>query len=425
MTESTVQAAQGPEIQGPEIQGPATQVDRPTVPAVARGERRAPPRDSGSTRTGTWATLRFWAGVGVVSAATMLADLSLATGIAGSVLHLAVVLLGWWAAGPRQTAGLALWASALVLIGFVLRVEETTIQVAVVDHAIALLAIWGAAAALIAAKRAQATERRARKALETRLAAQASALAATRTQAEIANRSRSEFFAKMGHELRTPLNAIIGFSEIIKDEIFGPVGSARYREYMHDINDSGHHLLDLVNDLLDIARIEVGKSELDDEVLAVPEVIAASLAEFADQAAAGGVILDSDIRAGLPHLRADPRKVRQMLSNLLSNAVRFTEPGGRVTLGAWSSPDAGFVLQVLDSGIGMALKDIPVALSPFGQVKNALRQRHEGSGLGLPLTKAMAELHAGSLDLQSEPGAGTTVTLRFPAERLVALPKVA
>ena len=425
MTESTVQAAQGPAIQGPAIQGPATQVDRPTVPAVARGERRAPPRDSGSTRTGTWATLRFWAGVGVVSAATMLADLSLATGIAGSVLHLAVVLLGWWAAGPRQTAGLALWASALVLIGFVLRVEETTIQVAVVDHAIALLAIWGTAAALIAAKRAQATERRARKALETRLAAQASALAATRTQAEIANRSRSEFFAKMGHELRTPLNAIIGFSEIIKDEIFGPVGSARYREYMHDINDSGHHLLDLVNDLLDIARIEVGKSELDDEVLAVPEVIAASLAEFADQAAAGGVILDSDIRAGLPHLRADPRKVRQMLSNLLSNAVRFTEPGGRVTLGAWSSPDAGFVLQVLDSGIGMALKDIPVALSPFGQVKNALRQRHEGSGLGLPLTKAMAELHAGSLDLQSEPGAGTTVTLRFPAERLVALPKVA
>jgi signal transduction histidine kinase len=360
-----------------------------------------------------------------VSAATMLADLSLATGIAGSVLHLAVVLLGWWAAGPRQTAGLALWASALVLIGFVLRVEETTIQVAVVDHAIALLAIWGTAAALIAAKRAQATERRARKALETRLAAQASALAATRTQAEIANRSRSEFFAKMGHELRTPLNAIIGFSEIIKDEIFGPVGSARYREYMHDINDSGHHLLDLVNDLLDIARIEVGKSEFDDQVLAVPEVIAASLAEFADQAAAGGVILDSDIRAGLPHLRADPRKLRQMLSNLLSNAVRFTEPGGRVTLGAWSSPDAGFVLQVLDSGIGMALKDIPVALSPFGQVKNALRQRHEGSGLGLPLTKAMAELHAGSLDLQSEPGAGTTVTLRFPAERLVALPKVA
>ena len=420
MTESTVPAAQGPATQGP-----ATQGGRPAVPADARGERRAPPKDSVATGTGTLAALRFWAGVGVVSAATMLADLSLATGIAGSVLHLAVVLLGWWAVRPRQVAVLALWASALVLIGYSLRVEETTLQVAVIDHAIALLAVWGTAAALIAAKRAGAAERRARKALETRLAAQASALAATRAQAEIANRSRSEFFAKMGHELRTPLNAIIGFSEIIKDEIFGPVGSARYAEYMHDINDSGHHLLDLVNDLLDIARIEVGKSEFDDQVLAVPEVIAASLAEFADQAAAGGVTLDSDIGAGLSHLRADPRKLRQMLSNLLSNAVRFTEPGGRVTLGAWSDPDTGFVLQVADSGIGMALKDIPVALSPFGQVKNALRQRHEGSGLGLPLTKAMAELHAGSLDLESEPGAGTTVTLRFPAERLVALPKVA
>ncbi len=233
----------------------------------------------------------------------------------------------------------------------------------------------------------------------------------------------------MGHELRTPLNAIIGFSEIIKDEIFGPVGSARYREYMHDIHDSGHHLLNLVNDLLDIARIEVGKTEVEDQVLAVADLVAASLAEFAERAAAGGVTLDSDLPAELPRLRADPGKLRQMLGNLLSNAIKFTEPGGRVTVGARSSPgggpDVGFVLQITDSGIGMALKDIPVALAPFGQVKNALHQRHEGSGLGLPLTKALAELHAGSLDLQSEPGTGTTVTLRFPAERVVALPKVA
>ncbi len=411
MTETTVQATQG---------GALAQ--------ASRGERRAPPRDRGS-RTEALVALRFWVGVGAVSAATVLADLSLAAGVAGSVLHLAVVLLGWWAIGPRQVAGLALWASALVGLGFGLRLEETTLQIAVVDHAIALLAVWGTAAALIAAKRAQATARRARAALQTRLDAQAAELVATRVQAEIAHRSRSEFFAKMGHELRTPLNAIIGFSEIIKDEIFGPVGSARYREYMHDINDSGHHLLDLVNDLLDIARIEVGKTEVEDQVLAVPELVAASLAEFGERAAAGGVTLDSDIPAELPRLRADPRKLRQMLGTLLSNAVKFTEPGGRVSVSAWSSPDAGpdggIVLQVTDSGIGMAREDIPVALAPFGQVKNALRQRHEGSGLGLPLTKALAELHAGSLDLQSEPGVGTTVTLRFPAERVVALPKVA
>ena len=418
MTESTVQPVPG---------------SAPAIAEASRGERRAPLSDRGTARAETLVALRLWVGVGVVSAATVLADLSLAAGVAGSVLHLAVVLLGWWAIGPRQVAGLALWASALVGLGFGLRLEDTTLQIAVVDHAIALLAVWGAAAVFIAAKRAQAVDRRARVALEARLEARGAELAATRAQAEIANRSRSEFFAKMGHELRTPLNAIIGFSEIIKDEIFGPVGSTRYRGYLRDINDSGHHLLNLVNDLLDIARIEVGKAEFEDQVLAVPELIAASLAEFADRAAAGGVALGSDIPAELPHLRADPGRLRQMLGNLLSNAVKFTEPGGRVTVSARSSldggpdggPDGGFVLQVTDDGIGMALDDIPVALAPFGQVKNALRQRHEGSGLGLPLTKALAELHAGSLDLRSEPGVGTTVTLRFPAERVVALPKVA
>ncbi len=416
MTETRVQAADGA-----------------AIAEALRGERRAPRSDRGSARAEALASLRFWAAIAVVSAATVLADLSLAAGATGPVLHLpvlhlAVVLLGWWAAGPRQVAALGLWASALVLLGFGMRLEDTTLQAAVVDHAVALLAVWGAAAVLIAAKRSQAAQRRAIAKLETRLRELSGGLSAARAEAEIANRSRSEFFATMGHELRTPLNAIIGFSEIIKDEIFGPVGSARYREYMHDINNSGHRLLDMVNNLLDLARIEVGKNEVADQVLPVDELVAAILAEFAEQAAAGGVALDSDLPAELPDLRADPDKLRQMLGNLLSNAIKFTESGGRVTLGAWSNadgPDAGFVFRIADSGIGMARKDIPVALAPFGQVKNALRQRHEGSGLGLPLAKALAELHAGSLDLQSEPGAGTTVTLRFPAERVVAVSKVA
>jgi len=405
MTESTIQADQ--------------------AGALGRGERRTPAGDLGKSRAEALLALRFWAGVAVVSAATVMADLSLTAGVAGSVLHLAVVLLGWWATGPRQVAALALWASALVALGFGFRLEDGALDIAVVDRAIALLAIWGAAAVLIAIKRGQAADDRARAALQTRLTALSAALAATRAQAELANRSRSEYFAMMGHELRTPLNAIIGFSEIIKDEIFGPVGSARYRDYMHDINNSGHHLLDLVNDLLDIARVEVGKIECDDRVLEVPETIAASLAEVAELAAAGGVTLETEIPAELPNLRADPGKLGQMLGNLLSNAVKFTEPGGRITLSVWSSADAGFVIQVADSGIGMALKDIPVALAPFGQVENTLRKRYEGSGLGLPLTKALAELHAGSLDLQSEPGSGTTVTLRFPADRVVPMSKVA
>ncbi len=417
MTETRVQAADGA-----------------AIAEALRGERRAPRSDRGSARAEALASLRFWAAIAVVSAATVLADLSLAAGATGPVLHLpvlhlAVVLLGWWAAGPRQVAALGLWASALVLLGFGLRLEDTTLQAAVVDHAVALLAVWGAAAVLIAAKRSQAAQRRAIAKLETRLRELSGGLSAARAEAEIANRSRSEFFATMGHELRTPLNAIIGFSEIIKDEIFGPVGSARYREYMHDINNSGHRLLDMVNNLLDLARIEVGKNEVADQVLAVGDLAAACLAKFAEQAAAGGVALDSDLPAELPDLRADPDKLRQMLGNLLSNAIKFTEPGGRVTLGvrsgSESGPDAGFVIQIADTGIGMALKDIPVALAPFGQVKNALRQRHEGSGLGLSLTKALAELHAGSLNVQSEPGAGTAVTLRFPADRMVAVPKVA
>ncbi len=164
MTESTFQAAQG----GALVQ-------------ASRGERRAPLSDRGSARAEILVALRFWVGVAVVSAATVLADLSLAAGVAGSVLHLAVVLLGWWAIGPRQVAGLALWASALVGLGFGLRLEETTLQIAVVDHAIALLAVWGTAAALIAAKRAQAAARRARAALEMRLRQQSGALAAARS----------------------------------------------------------------------------------------------------------------------------------------------------------------------------------------------------------------------------------------------------
>ncbi|MCH9012342.1 MAG: HAMP domain-containing histidine kinase [Proteobacteria bacterium] len=393
--------------------------------AVGAGERRAPPEDRTGDEAGALGPLRFLACIGALSFATMTADLSVAAGVAGGVVHLAVVLLGWWARKPAQVVARAAFASLLVLAGFALRFEEAVAQVAAVDRVIALLAIWGAAALLVAVKRREIAQGRGRRALAARVRDQAAALAATQTHAELAQRSRSEFFAQMGHELRTPLNAIIGFSEIIKDEIFGPVGSARYREYLHDINESGHHLLDLVNDLMDIAKLEFGKIALEEAPVALSELIRACVAEAAGAAQAGGVALETGIPDDLAQLRADGRKLRQILDNLLSNAVKFTAPGGTVKVSAWSSADAGLVLQVADDGIGMALKDIPVALSPFGQIENPLRQRHEGSGLGLPLTKALVELHAGSFDLQSEPGVGTKVTLRFPPERVIAVSKVA
>ncbi len=401
------------------------------IGAVGAGERRAPPQDRSDAEAGGHGSLRLFACIGVLSFATVTADLSVAAGVAGGVVHLAVVLLGWWVRRPAQVLALAALASLLVLAGFALRFEdaarfeEVTLQVAALDRVIALFAIWGAAALLVAAKRREIVQARSRRALAARVRDQAAALATTQIHAELAQRSRSEFFAQVGHELRTPLNAIIGFSEIIKDEIFGPVGSARYREYLHDINESGHHLLGLVNDLMDIAKLELGKTVLEEAPVELSELIRASVAEAAAAAQAGGVALETAIPDDLAQLRADGPKLRQVLDNLLSNAVKFTASGGTVTVSAWASADAGFVLQIADDGIGMALKDIPVALAPFGQIDNPLRQRHEGSGLGLPLTKALVELHAGSFDLQSEPGAGTKVTLRFPPERVIAVSKVA
>ena len=238
--------------------------------------------------------------------------------------------------------------------------------------------------------------------------------------AEIANRSKSEFLANMSHELRTPLNAIIGFSEMIKSEMFGPVGSPKYDEYARDINASGEHLLQVINDILDIAKIEAGKLDLNEAVVDVTEIVESCLMLVNERARTSGLMLETETTDDLPPLRADPRKLKQILVNLLSNAVKFTPEGGTVTTRVWCRRDDGYVFQVVDSGVGIAPDDIPKVLTPFGQVDSSLSRKHDGTGLGLPLTKSLVEMHGGSLDLQSEPGAGTTVTVRLPAERIVA-----
>jgi PAS domain S-box-containing protein len=239
-------------------------------------------------------------------------------------------------------------------------------------------------------------------------------------EAELANRAKSEFLANMSHELRTPLNAIIGFSEIIQSETFGPVGSPKYRDYVSDIHESGKHLLALINDVLDLSKIEAGQMQLHEQTIDVPAVIRSAMGFMAERAREGGVTLAAELGPDpLPLLLADRRMVMQILANLLSNAVKFTPSGGRVAVKAWYGPHGGYVVQVVDNGIGMALDDIPKALARFGQVDSGLQRAHEGTGLGLPLTKSLTELHGGSLDLQSEIGVGTTVTVRFPAERVV------
>lgn len=244
-------------------------------------------------------------------------------------------------------------------------------------------------------------------------------LKSTRDQAQFANRSKSEFLAAMSHELRTPLNAIIGFSEIIKDELFGPVGNKSYCDYASDINSSGQHLLNLINDLLDLSKVESGAEELHEENIDVEKLIDSAITLVKLRAEKGEVGIEAEFTKDLPLLYADERKLIQILVNLLSNAVKFTDPGGKVTIRTWHNEGGGFVVQVMDTGIGIASEDIPKALSQFGQVDSDLNRRYEGTGLGLPLTKALVELHGGYIDLQSQVGVGTTATIRFPTSRIV------
>ena len=244
-------------------------------------------------------------------------------------------------------------------------------------------------------------------------------LESARAAAEEASRVKSEFLSNMSHELRTPLNAIIGFSQIIKEQTFGPVGSTKYRDYAMDIHDSGLHLLELINEVLDYSKIEAGAAELQEEIVDVSDIIESVIRMIGDRATKQGIELIVVAEDNLPRLRADAKKIRQILLNLMTNAIKFTQKGGMVTVTVWARSGSGYVLQVADTGIGISLEDIPKALGVFGQVDSSFSRKHEGTGLGLPLTKSLAELHGGSLDLQSQPGVGTTVTIRFPAERLV------
>ena len=233
---------------------------------------------------------------------------------------------------------------------------------------------------------------------------------------EKASKAKSDFLASVSHELRTPLNAIIGFSEMIRDAILGPL-DVRYREYGSDINKSGRHLHNIINDILDISKIESGHFELRDEIVSIGEVVEACHRIVEAMADAGHVVLSVEVPSALPAIRSDRVRFQQILLNLMSNAVKFTNAGGRDTVSAAIETD-GLIVTVADTGIGMKAEDIAIALEPFRQIDGPLSRRFEGTGLGLPLARALVELHGGRLEIKSAPAAGTVVRIRLPLERM-------
>ena len=255
----------------------------------------------------------------------------------------------------------------------------------------------------------------------TQLTAMSRRLAFAVDEAELANRAKSSFLANMSHELRTPLNAILGFSEVMKDQHLGPVQNQRYLSYANDIHSSGRHLLAIINDVLDLAKIEAGKMTLDNAaVFEIAPVLASSLAMLKGLGEKYGVIVHNEITEDGMQLKAVERMIRQIVINLVGNAIKFTPPGGTVHVSGRLLSDGGYEIAVRDTGVGMSEKEMAHAMMPFGQNENRFTGKHDGTGLGLPLAKAMLELHEGTLAMSSVPEVGTTVAMIFPAQRIIA-----
>jgi two-component system cell cycle sensor histidine kinase PleC len=231
-------------------------------------------------------------------------------------------------------------------------------------------------------------------------------------RAEEANRSKSEFLANMSHELRTPLNAINGFSEIMSGEMFGPLGHERYKDYVQDILSSGQHLLSLINDILDMSKIEAGKMQLQPEPVDPAQLLEQCVRIMRARAEEKDIDLTVEGEA-LPSIEADPRAIKQVLLNLMSNAVKFTPEGGKVAVRTFDAAD-GVVIQVADTGIGIAEDDLQRVGRPFEQIENQHSKVHQGSGLGLALSKSLVEMHGGTLRIDSVLGKGTTVSFTLP-----------
>ena len=244
------------------------------------------------------------------------------------------------------------------------------------------------------------------------------ALIAAKEEAELASRSKTEFLANMSHELRTPLNAIIGFSQVMADEVLGPMGSERYAGYARDIATSAQHLLGIISDILDVSKLEAGRVEIEDDEIEIGQMARDVLHLVVERARSLHVAIDVEVPADLPRLKVDGLKLKQVLLNLITNAIKFSHPGGRVLIRGHLAED-GLRIDVVDHGIGMDAAEIETAVTRFGQVASTWNRKHPGTGLGLPLAIGLVELHGGRILIASEKGAGTTVTICLPHQRIV------
>jgi signal transduction histidine kinase len=242
---------------------------------------------------------------------------------------------------------------------------------------------------------------------------------AAKEEAESANQAKSYFLATMSHELRTPLHAIIGFSEVIMREDLAPIGHQKYLEYINDIHSSGEHLLRMINDILDLSKASVGKLELDESVFDLHEVVRSVKRMTAGLADMAGLSLRVCIAENLPLVRGDEGKMGQVLVNLVNNSIKFTDKGGEIAISGRFDPLHGIALIVSDTGVGIAPEDLERVMKPFEQVVSSLSRQHKGAGLGLPLVKEIIEQHDGRVELRSELGVGTTVTITLPSERTI------
>jgi two-component system cell cycle sensor histidine kinase PleC len=246
-----------------------------------------------------------------------------------------------------------------------------------------------------------------------------------RIEAELASKVKSEFIANMSHELKTPLNTVIGFSKLLTQHQDRPLPDKQIVEYATLINDAAGHLLSIINDILDISKLQSGKYSIDSRELNLDEILTGSLDEFQPQVDAGQITLARAIAPDLPLIRGDATKLKQIFSNVLSNAIRFTPAGGTVSLKAFRTNSQDAAILICDSGVGMSPEEISVAMAPFGQVDGGRSRWREGAGLGLPIAKALIELHGGNLDIRSEANEGTEIAITFPGRDSITAPAAA